>query len=143
MLAAGVWLMPALGAGGLSLQGVDAAALLLVLLVVSAAAVGLGLWLASLMRTAAQAHTIGPLVNLLMGAFGGVLVPTFVMPAAMQQLARLSPMHWALESLLAVLVRGAGVAGVLPLLLPLGLLALFTFAAAAWQLRRPQGLSTP
>jgi len=138
MLAVGVWLMPALGSQGLSLQGVDLAALALALAAISAAAVGLGLLLATLMRSSAQALAIGPLANVLMAACGGIMVPTFVMPAAMQTLARLSPMNWALEALLTVLVRGGHAAQLLPQLLPLAALALFSFAAAALVLwRRP------
>jgi ABC-2 type transport system permease protein len=41
-----------------------------------------------------------------MAALGGIMVPLFVMPAAMQQIARLSPMNWGLEGLLDVLLRG-------------------------------------
>jgi len=141
MLAVGVWLMPALGSQGLSLQGVDLAALALALAAISAAAVGLGLLLATLMRSSAQALAIGPLANVLMAACGGIMVPTFVMPAAMQTLARLSPMNWALEALLTVLVRGGHAAQLLPQLLPLAALALFSFAAAALVLRRRPALA--
>lgn len=137
MLAVGVWLMPVLGASGLSLQAVDPLALSVTLLCISIAAVGLGLGLSSLMRTSAQAHAVGPLLNVLMGALGGIMVPTTVMPAAMQSLARLSPMHWALEALLSVLVRGAQLPTLWPLLLPLLTLAALSLSAAVWQLRRP------
>ncbi len=140
MLSAGLWLMPVLGVQGLSLQGVSLPALGLVLLASSLAAVGLGLWLATLMRTSAQAHAVGPLANVLMGAVGGIMVPTFVMPTSMQTLARLSPMNWALEALMTVLVRGGGVAQVGMQLLPLLALSLITLLCAAHTLRRRPAL---
>jgi ABC-2 type transport system permease protein len=49
-----------------------------------------------------------------MAAIGGIMVPLFVMPEVMQQIAAYSPMNWGLEALLDVLVRGADVSAVLP-----------------------------
>jgi ABC-2 type transport system permease protein len=113
MLAVGVWLMPLLGGNALSLAGIHWSALMLVLLAVSMAAIGLALALASLVRTHAQASALGPTVNILMAAIGGVMVPKFVMPEFMQRFAEFSPMNWGLEGLLAVLLRGSDMAGVL------------------------------
>lgn len=113
MLAVGVWLMPLLGGDALSLAGIHWSALILVLLAVSMAAIGLALALASLVRTHAQASALGPTVNILMAAIGGVMVPKFVMPEVMQRLAEFSPMNWGLEGLLAVLLRGSDMTGVL------------------------------
>jgi ABC-2 type transport system permease protein len=89
------------------------------------------------MRTHAQAHAVGPLLNVVMGAVGGVMVPTSVMPAAMQSVARLSPMNWSLEALLGVLVRGTPLTALASQLLPLLAMALVSLAAAAWRLHRP------
>ncbi|MHB1237236.1 MAG: ABC transporter permease [Gallionella sp.] len=113
MLAVGVWLMPLLGGDALSLAGIHWGALMLVLLAVSMAAIGLALALASLVRTHAQASALGPIVNILMAAIGGVMVPKFIMPEVMQRLAEFSPMNWGLEGMLAVLLRGSDMAGVL------------------------------
>lgn len=113
MLAVGVWLMPLLGGDALSVAGIHWGALLLVLLAIGLAAIGLALALASLVRTQAQGSVLGPIVNILMAAIGGVMVPKFVMPDFMQRLAELSPMNWGLEGMLAVLLRGSDWAGVL------------------------------
>jgi len=113
MLAVGVWLMPLLGGDALSLAGIHWSALLLVLLAVSMAAISMALALASLVRTHAQASAVGPTVNILMAAIGGVMVPKFVMPEVMQQLAEFSPMNWGLEGMLAVLLRGSDTVGIL------------------------------
>lgn len=114
MLAVGVLLMPLLGGDALSLVGIHWPALLLVLTSLSIAAIGFALLIACLARTHAQANTLGPMCNILMAALGGIMVPTFVMPAAMQQLAVLSPMNWGLEGLLTVLVRHGDMADVAP-----------------------------
>jgi ABC-2 type transport system permease protein len=130
MLAVGVWLMPQLGAGALSFAGVDLGALALVVCAISAAAVSLALALSCLVRTAAQAAAVGPVLNVLMAALGGIMVPTFVMPTVMQTIAGLSPMNWGLEALLTVLLRGGGVAQAGPLLLRLVGFAAFMLLAA-------------
>lgn len=114
MLAVGVLLMPLLGGEALSLVGIHWPALLLVLTSLSIAAIGFALLIACLARTHAQANTLGPMCNILMAALGGIMVPTFVMPAAMQQLAVLSPMNWGLEGLLTVLVRHGDMADAAP-----------------------------
>ena len=123
MLAVGVWLMPEIGGEGLSLQGVHWGALLLMLLAISLAAVSLALAVACLVSTHAQAATLGPIVNVLMAALGGVMVPLFVMPPVMQKIATYSPMNWGLEGLLNVLLRNGNVTSVLP---QVGLLAGFS-----------------
>jgi ABC-2 type transport system permease protein len=114
MLAVGVWLMPQIGGEGLSLQGVNWATLLLLLLAISLAAVSLALAVACLVSSYAQAATLGSILNVLMAALGGVMVPLFVMPQVMQKIASYSPMNWGLEGLLDVLLRSGDVASVLP-----------------------------
>jgi ABC-2 type transport system permease protein len=106
--------MPLIGGEGLSLDGIHWGALLLMLLAISLAAVCLALAVACLVRTHAQAATLGPILNILMAALGGVMVPPFIMPPVMQKIADFSPMNWGLEGLLDVLLRRADIATVLP-----------------------------
>jgi ABC-2 type transport system permease protein len=115
MLAIGVWVMPKIGGDPLSLGGVDWAAFVMVLGSISSAAVGLGLMVASLSRTHAQAAGVGPTLNILMGGIGGVMVPTFVMPEVMQKISAYSPMNWGLNGMHAVMLNGQGISGVMPM----------------------------
>ncbi|RYY95608.1 MAG: ABC transporter permease, partial [Comamonadaceae bacterium] len=137
MLSVGVWVMPLLGSAGLSLAGIHWGALALVLLAIGLAAVSLALVLASAVRTHGQATTIGPILNVLMAAVGGIMVPKFVMPALMQRVAEWSPMNWGLEALLTVLLRGGGVAATLPEVGRLVVFALAMFVLAALWIRKP------
>lgn len=114
MIAVGVYLMPLLGGEALSLAGIHWPALGLVVGAVSFAAIGFALLLACLVRTHAQANALGPMLNILMAAFGGIMVPTFVMPSAMQEMATYSPMNWGLEGLLTVLLRHGDIFETLP-----------------------------
>ena len=131
MLAVGVWLMPLIGGDALSLQGIHWGALLVTLVALSLAAVGMALALACAIRTHAQATAVGPIVNVLMAAVGGIMVPKFVMPAFMQRIAEWSPMNWGLEALLSVLLRGGDIAASLPHVLRLGGFAAAMFVIAA------------
>jgi ABC-2 type transport system permease protein len=131
MLAVGTHLMPALGAGALSLAEIDWPALLLMLAATSCAAIGCGLLLACIARTHSQANTLGPFCNLLMASLGGIMVPTFVMPPAMQHLSRLSPMNWGLEGLLTVLLRHGDAADIAPWALRLALFGAATLLIAS------------
>jgi len=98
----------------------------------SFAAIGWGLLVAVCSRTLEQATVIGGVGNILAAAVGGIMVPRFVMPEAMQKLSGVSPMAWALDAFHAVILRGGGAADIAA---PCGkLLALATalFAAALW-----------
>jgi ABC-2 type transport system permease protein len=112
MLAVGIYFMPLLGGDALSLQGVDYLALLTMLFSISLAATSLALLVATLVRSQAQASAIGPMMNVFMAALGGIMVPTFVMPPVMQNISQFSPMNWALEGLLDVLLRGGGLSSI-------------------------------
>ena len=136
MIAAGIWFMPLIGGDALSLAGIHWGALLLSLAAVSLAAVSLSLALACLVRSHAQAATIGPMVNVLMAAAGGIMVAKFVMPGFMQRLVEISPMNWGLEALLTVLLRGGGVADALPQIGRLVVFAALMFFIAVFLFRR-------
>lgn len=136
MLAVGIWLMPVIGGEGLSMQGVHWDALLLLLLAIGLAAVSLALAVACLVSTHGQAATIGPVLNILMAALGGVMVPTFVMPPMMQSVARYSPMNWGLEGLLDVLLRNGDIASILPEAGKLAVFALLMLSAGFLLFRR-------
>ncbi|WP_049721092.1 ABC transporter permease [Gilvimarinus polysaccharolyticus] len=105
MLALGAFLLPLLGADGLSLR-VQLPALFAIGCATSAMALALASLIAALARTLEQATAISGAINILLAAIGGIMIPTFVMPPLMQTLAQMSPMNWALEGFLAVLVRG-------------------------------------
>jgi len=136
MLAIGVWLMPRIGGDSLSLAGIDWPAFVLVLGSISSAAVGLGLMVASLSKTHAQAAGVGPTLNILMGGVGGVMVPTFVMPEVMQKIAAYSPMNWGLNGMHAVMLNGQGMSGVMPFAGKLFAFGLGTIAVAMLFVKR-------
>lgn len=135
MLMVGMFVVPRLGGDALSI-GDNIGALLVVSSVLSFASISYALALASFVRTTDQAVTIGGVLNIIFAAIGGIMVPLFVMPDFMQQLALLSPMSWGLESFLALFLHNAHVSDILP---PLGALILFgsiCLGLAGWKLNR-------
>jgi ABC-2 type transport system permease protein len=135
MLAVGVYVIPLLGGDALSLKGINWIALLAMLLAISFAAICLGLFVSSLVKSQAQASTFGPMINIFMAAIGGVMVPTFVMPSVMQTLSQLSPMNWALEGFLNVLMRGGNLDSIRKELALLFLLAIISLILAYFHFR--------
>jgi ABC-2 type transport system permease protein len=98
----------------------------------SFAAIGWGLFVAVCSRTLEQATVIGGVGNILAAAVGGIMVPRFVMPEAMQKLAEASPMAWALDGFHAVILRGGGAGDIAAPCAKLLALAAALLVAALW-----------
>src|SRR5712691_6623532 len=131
MLLAGRVLVPWFGGETLALPG-RWDLLAAVTACTSFAAIGWGLLVAVCSRTLEQATVIGGVGNILAAAVGGIMVPRFVMPEAMQKLSKASPMAWALDAFHAVILRGGGAADIAAPCAKLLVLALALFAAALW-----------
>ena len=113
LLSIGVYGLPLLGLPALSLPG-SAVAYPLLAISVALATCSLGLLLAALARSSEQALLLGGGINILLAAIGGIMVPKSVMPAAMAQLAEISPMSWALDAFLTLLVGHGSLADIAP-----------------------------
>jgi ABC-2 type transport system permease protein len=122
LLALGAYGLPALGLEPLSLPGNPLAYLLLAVSIALTTSC-LGLLLAALARSTEQALLLGGGINILLAAIGGIMVPKSVMPTAMAQLAEVSPMSWALDAFLTLLVGHGSLADIAPWCLRLLLLA--------------------
>jgi ABC-2 type transport system permease protein len=131
MLLAGRMLVPWFGGETLVLPG-RWDLLAAVTACTSFAAIGWGLFVAVCSRTLEQATVIGGVGNILAAAVGGIMVPRFVMPEAMQKLSEVSPMAWALDGFHAVILRQSGTADIAAPCAKLLVLAAALFAAALW-----------
>jgi ABC-2 type transport system permease protein len=134
MFAVGVLLLPMLGAPRLAI-GSHPFALLAITVAASLSASGLGLLMAALAKTAEQIGGLGSMLVVTMAALGGVMVPRIAMPRSMQTVGLLTPHAWALTAYQDVLVRGAGLATVLPAIAALLGFALLFFAVALVRFR--------
>lgn len=124
---------------GMSL-GHSAAGLVVVSLESVATATGLGVLLASLVRTPSQACGLVVLVLVLLtcSALGGCFVPRFLMPTWLKMLGLITPHAWALDAYQDLLVRGYGLLEVLPKVGALAIFALAFFGIGVWQFRFDQ-----
>jgi ABC-2 type transport system permease protein len=141
MLLAGRILVPWFGGEALALPA-RWDLLAMVAASTSLAAIGWGLLVAVCARTLEQATVIGGVGNILAAAVGGIMVPRFVMPPAMQTLAGFSPMAWALDGFHAVILRESGAAGIALPCAKLLALAAALLAAALWVHHRRRVLTS-
>ncbi len=135
MIMIGMYIVPLFGGTALTL-GHSPGGLVLIAISVGFSAISLALLIASLARTTEQATTIGAVLNIIFGALGGIMVPTFVMPRIMQQLSILSPMAWGLEGFLDIFLRDGRAVDVFPESLALGFFGAIMLALTLIILRR-------
>lgn len=135
MFLVGIYLLPLLSGQGIHL-GTNAWLLIPMSVSVSVAAISFALLIATLVKTTEQATTIGGVSNLILGALGGIMVPTFVMPKIMQTIARYSPMNWGLEGYLTIILRQGNFSDVLHEIWKLLMLGAILFALAIWSYKR-------
>jgi len=138
MLGAGVTVVPWLGGEALALPA-RWDLLAAVAACTSLAAIGWALLVAVSARTLEQATVIGGVGNILAAAIGGIMVPRFVMPPAMQNVAEISPMAWALDGFHALILRHGAAADIAAPCLKLLLLAAVLAGAALWIQHRRRG----
>lgn len=130
MIAVGMFIVPLFGAAPLTIGG-DISALLAISLALSLSAIGLSILIAVTVDSVEQATTIGGIINILLGAIGGVMVPKFVMPEFMRDFANVSPMSWGLEGFLDVFLRRGTLSDVLYEVVGLLLFGLVSLIIAA------------
>jgi ABC-2 type transport system permease protein len=112
MLLTGIYVVSIFGGEALLING-SIAALFTISSAVSFSAIATALLIATIAKTAESASTFGGIINVLLGAIGGIMAPKFIMPELMQKFASISPMSWGLDGFLKVFVKGEGVYGVI------------------------------
>ncbi|MFO7708995.1 MAG: ABC transporter permease [Desulfobacterales bacterium] len=97
-------LLPLMGTPVLSL-GSDTTALVVTVTMVALAACGYGLAVGTSARTLEQASMFGAVSVVCAAALGGIMVPVYIMPPAMQTISGFSPLAWGLNALVEISVR--------------------------------------
>ena len=114
----GVWLFPVIGLPVLHLPE-DMGALFLVSLICGWCAVSYAICIGVFAQTQEQANGFGAVSIVLLAAIGGILVPSFAMPASFQGIMKLSPLHWCLEAYYGLFLEGGKLKDVVLNILPL------------------------
>jgi len=107
LFSLGFFALPLLGLPALSIDGNWLAYFSLAICITSACCC-FGLLIAAVARNTEQALLLSAGSNLILAAIGGIMVPKSMMPIGMQQIAELSPMNWALDAFLTLLVGQGG-----------------------------------
>jgi ABC-2 type transport system permease protein len=101
----GVWLFPHMGLPALNLPD-DLLGLFLVTLVCGLCAVSYAICVGVFANTQEQANGFGAISVVIFAAIGGLLVPSFAMPAGFQPLLNFSPLHWCLDAYYGLFLEG-------------------------------------
>jgi len=105
MILVGIYIIPILNGDTLQING-NYGLIFMMSSAISFAAISFAIFIANISSTSEEATTIGGVSNIVLAALGGIMVPKFVMPEFMQNIASLSPMNWGLEGLLEIFVMG-------------------------------------
>lgn len=135
IFAIGIYLFPSMGLPRLNLPS-DLAGLFLVTLICGWCAVSFAILIGVFAQTQEQANGIGAVSVILLAAIGGLLVPSFAMPASFQQVIKLSPLHWGLEAYYGLFLEGGTMNDILLNILPLLGITVFIQLIAWYGLKR-------
>jgi len=102
--------------------GHDLAGLVLMMVTSALAASAMGTALGTLVKTPGQANGLSLMLGMVMALLGGCWYPLEMFPQVIQQAVRVLPTTWAMQGLLALVLRGQGLVEVL---LPAGVLTGF------------------
>lgn len=114
----GIWLFPAMGLPKLNLPA-DITGVVIVTLICGWCAVSYAIMIGVFAKTQEQANGIGAVSIVLMAAVGGLLVPSFAMPASFAFVMKMSPLHWCLEAYYGLFLEGGKLKDVILNIIPL------------------------
>lgn len=135
IFAIGIFLFPSLGLPRLNLPS-DLAGLFIVSFICGLCAVSFAICIGVFAQTQEQANGIGAVSIVMLAAIGGLLVPSFAMPASFQHIIKLSPLHWCLEAYYGLFLEGGKLKDIVVKILPLLGITVFIQLIALYGLKR-------
>ena len=135
LLVIGAQVLPRLGTASLEM-GTRYAAIGAAALAAAFAATGFGIMMGAINRTTEQSSVFCATAVVIAAALGGIMVPSFLMPANMQHIGQLSPLQWGLSAFVDLFLRGGTLVTVLPQLAKLVAFGGLTLGAAVLVFRR-------
>jgi ABC-2 type transport system permease protein len=114
----GIWLFPFIGLPPLNLPA-DLLGLFVVSVICGWCAISYAICIGVFAQTQEQANGFGAVSIVILAAIGGLLVPSFAMPASFHILMNASPLHWCLESYYGLFLEGGKFKDVLMNIIPL------------------------
>ncbi len=127
MLSVGRFVLPLFG-GDTVRFGNSVVSLFLIASCTGLNAISYGLLISVISKNSQMAASLGVMLNLILAAIGGIMVPKFVMPKLLQSLSHISPFSWGMEGFLDIMLRNGSIYDILPeclLLFSTGAIMLF------------------
>ena len=131
----GTWLFPKMGLPPLNLPA-DKLGLFLVTLACGWCATSFAICIGVFAQTQEQSNGFGAVSIVILAAIGGLLVPSFAMPASFQLIMRLSPLHWCLEAYYGLFLEGGTLKDILMNIIPLLVITVVLQLIAIYGLKR-------
>lgn len=113
MVLAGMFILPLFGIQALEI-GSTYGLLAVMTICSSLAALGFGILVGAIARTHQQSSAFGSGAVVILTALGGLWVPIYFMPEVMRHIAAFSPLNWAHQGFLDVLLRHGTMVTILP-----------------------------
>ena len=115
--------------------GNDLGGLAVMLVACALAAAALGTMLGTFVKSAGQAQGLSIMLGMVMALMGGCWYPLELFPKVIQNIVKILPTTWAMQGLLALILRGQGLTGILPEAgVLLGFAAVF-FVIGVWRFK--------
>jgi ABC-2 type transport system permease protein len=115
--------------------GHNLGALAVMLLASALVAAAMGTMLGTFVKSAGQAYGLSIMLGMVMALLGGCWYPLEMFPQAVQDTVKILPTTWAMQGLLDIVLRGQGLAAILPeAAVLLGFAAVF-FVIGIWRFK--------
>ncbi len=101
----GKFFFPLLGLPSLTLP-TNLLGLLVISFLSAFSAISFAMLVGTYAKTQEQASGFGAITVLIFAAIGGIWVPSFVMPEYLQNIGKISPLHWCLEGYYTLFLKG-------------------------------------
>jgi ABC-2 type transport system permease protein len=113
----------------------DPGALVIMLLAFAISSVAFGVMLGAFVKTEGQASNLSIATGMAMALLGGCWYPSELFPEAAQVVTKFFPTGWAMQGMTDIVIRGQGLAEVLPAIGVLLAFAVVFFAIGVWRFR--------
>lgn len=131
----GKWLFPLMGLPALNIPHYIGA-LLLVTIICGWCAASFAICVGVFADTQEQANGFGAVSIVLMAAIGGLIVPSFAMPASFRIVMQLSPLHWCLEAYYGLFLEGGNLKDIFMNIIPLVVITVLLQLVSFYGLKR-------
>lgn len=131
----GIWIFPLIGLPALNLPP-DIPGLIIVTLICGWCAAAYAICIGVFAGTQEQANGFGAVSIVILAALGGLIVPSFVMPASLRTVMKISPLHWCLEGYYGLFLEGGKLKDILTNILSLLAITLLIQLLTLYGLKR-------